>query len=151
MGDFKSQHISSRTTYAIIDDGFRSYFHTCKKSNVVETQTNTTCTCGPRVSPQRAEASALSYCFRFIPSFFPVYFKIYSLCFYSGPVTTLRTTDCGNSNPVFSLQFAVLTWLLTYVGACFNGLTLLIIGMLSFAFLTLYCGYCFETVLCQRK
>lgn len=75
MGDFKSQHISSRTTYAIIDDGFRSYFHTCKKSNVAETQTNTTCTCGPRVSPQRAEASALSYCFRFIPSFFSSLFQ----------------------------------------------------------------------------
>lgn len=28
----------------------------------------------------------------------------------------------------FSLQFAVLMWILTYVGALFNGLTLLILG-----------------------
>lgn len=31
-------------------------------------------------------------------------------------------------NPVCVFQFAVLMWLLTYVGALFNGLTLLILG-----------------------
>lgn len=32
-----------------------------------------------------------------------------------------------------SLQFAVLMWILTYVGALFNGLTLLILGKSSFS------------------
>lgn len=31
-------------------------------------------------------------------------------------------------NKCISFQFAVLMWLLTYVGALFNGLTLLILG-----------------------
>lgn len=40
---------------------------------------------------------------------------------YSGCMLT-----CGL---LFSSQFAVLMWILTYVGALFNGLTLLILGM----------------------
>lgn len=35
-------------------------------------------------------------------------------------------TDSASLSP--SLQFAVLMWILTYVGAFFNGLTLLILG-----------------------
>lgn len=37
---------------------------------------------------------------------------------------------------VFSVQFAVLMWLLTYVGALFNGLTLLILGEVTRTYLT---------------
>ncbi|XP_056606373.1 reticulon-4a isoform X3 [Triplophysa dalaica] len=32
---------------------------------------------------------------------------------------------------VDSLKFAVLMWILTYVGACFNGLTIIILGLIS--------------------
>lgn len=42
---------------------------------------------------------------------------------------TLFVTDGFRScNKFFILQFAVLMWLLTYVGALFNGLTLLLMG-----------------------
>lgn len=36
-----------------------------------------------------------------------------------------RSRSCANH---FIFQFAVLMWLLTYVGALFNGLTLLLMG-----------------------
>lgn len=39
-----------------------------------------------------------------------------------------RCVYCDTSRCVFVFQFAVLMWLLTYVGALFNGLTLLILG-----------------------
>jgi len=38
------------------------------------------------------------------------------------------TNGFRSSDKYFVLQFAVLMWLLTYVGALFNGLTLLLMG-----------------------
>lgn len=45
-------------------------------------------------------------------------------------VSCIYVLNCMFTWLGFSLQFAVLMWILTYVGACFNGLTIIILGML---------------------